>query len=95
MADVKTVEDPSENILNCRLTVRKFNNRIKDAELDDIYKDVPCNQCRRPILDEASELLKECGRLIDHYTKDAIPPSQIAKVCCVTCSKGKFDKIQK
>lgn len=95
MADVKSVEEPSESIFNCRLTVRTFNNKIKDAALDEIYKDVPCNQCRKLILDEASELLKECGRLIDHYSKDAIPPPQIAKVCCVTCSKGKFEKIRK
>lgn len=92
MADVKSVEEPSESIFNCRLTVRTFNNKITDAALDEIYRDVPCNQCRKLILDEVSELLKECGRLIDQYSKDAIPPSQIAKVCCVTCSKDDQQK---
>nr|XP_034324909.1 uncharacterized protein LOC105325914 isoform X3 [Crassostrea gigas] len=87
MADVKTVEELRKSIPNCRLRVRKFNNRIKDAQLDDFYKDVPCKDCRKLILDEASEVQKECDQLKDHYRKDEIPPSQIAKVCCVTCSK--------
>lgn len=95
MADVKTFEELRKSIPNCRLRVRKFNNEIKDAQLDGVYKDVPCKDCRKPILDEASELQKECDRLKDHYRKDEMSPSQIAKVCCVTCSKGKFDRIRK
>lgn len=87
MADVKTFEELRKSIPNCRLRVRKFNNEIKDAQLDGVYKDVPCKDCRKPILDEASELQKECDRLKDHYRKDEMSPSQIAKVCCVTCSK--------
>lgn len=87
MADVKTAEGPRESIPNCRLRVRNFNNKIKDAQLDDNYKDVPCKDCRKPILEEASELQNECGRLKDHYRKDEMSPSQIAKVCCDTCSK--------
>lgn len=87
MADVKTFEELRKSIPKCRLRVRKFNNEIKDAQLDGVYKDVPCKDCRKPILDEASELQKECDRLKDHYRKDEMSPSQIAKVCCVTCSK--------
>lgn len=92
MANVKTAEETRKSIPNCRLRVRNFNNKIKDAKLDDNYKDVPCKECRKPILEEANELQNECGRLKDHYRKDEMSPSQIAKVCCDTCSKGKFDR---
>lgn len=71
----------------------EFNNKIKDAQLGHIYDDVPCKDCEKSILKEASELNKECGRLIEHYNKDEISPSQISEVCCVNCSKGKFDRI--
>lgn len=94
MADVKTAEESRKSIPNCRVKVRNFNNKIKDAQLDDNYKDVPCKDCRKSILDEASELQKECGRLKNHTRKDEVSPS-IAKVCCNTCSKGKFDRIRK
>lgn len=86
MADVKTAEESRKSIPNCRVKVRNFNNKIKDAQLDDNYKDVPCKDCRKSILDEASELQKECGRLKNHTRKDEVSPS-IAKVCCNTCSK--------
>lgn len=94
MAEVKKFEDPRESIYNCRLRVRKFNNKIKDAQLDDIPGDVPCKYCEESILIEASELYKECGWLIEHYNRDEISPSQISKDCCDTCSKGKFDRIR-
>lgn len=94
MADVKIVQEPGKSISNCRFRVREFNNKIKDAQLGHIYDDVPCKDCEKSILEEASELNKECGRLIDHYNKDEISPTQISKVCFVTCSKGKFDRIR-
>lgn len=87
MADVKTVDKPRESISNCRVRVREFNNKIKDAQLGSIYDDVPCKDCEKTILKEASELNDECGRLINHYNKDEVSPSQITKVCCITCSK--------
>lgn len=87
MADVKTVDEPKESISSCRVRVREFNNKIKDAQLGSIYDDVPCKDCEKTILKEARELNDECGRLIDHYYKDEMSPSQIAKVCCVTSSK--------
>lgn len=94
MADVKTVDKPRESISNCRVRIREFNNKIKDAQLGHIYDDVPCKDCKKSILKEACELNKECGRLIEHYYKDEISPSQISKVCCDTSSKGKFNRIR-
>lgn len=95
MADVEIAEEPGNSISNCRFRVREFNNKIKDAELGHIYDDVPCKDCEKSILKEANELNKECGRLIEHYYKDEISPSQSSKVCCDTCwSKGKFNRIR-
>lgn len=91
MADVATVEELGKSISNCRFRVREFNNKIKDAQLGHIYDDVPCKDCEKSILKEASELNKECGRLIEHYNKDEISPSQISEVCCVNCSKEDID----
>ncbi|XP_034337885.2 uncharacterized protein [Magallana gigas] len=85
MADVEIAEEPGNSISNCRFRVREFNNKIKDAELGHIYDDVPCKDCEKSILKEANELNKECGRLIEHYYKDEISPSQSSKVYCDTC----------
>lgn len=93
MAGVELAEDTGKSISNCRFRVREFNNKIKDAQLGHIYDDVPCKDCEKSILKEACELNKECGRLIEHYYKDEISPSQISKVCCDTSSKGKISRI--
>lgn len=89
MTEFYTIQGVGKSFFECRVLVRRFNNKIKDAQLGRIYKDVPCRVCEDQILNEARELQKECDRFIKHYKKHEIYISLIAKGCCRTRSNGK------
>ncbi|XP_048737240.2 uncharacterized protein LOC125652242 [Ostrea edulis] len=67
-------------ISQTRKNVRAFNNRTKDAEINNDSTDVPCKKCVKQIQREGKELIKETCRLKKFFENHR--NSNFINCCC-------------